>query len=254
MEKPAKSEFNLTDRTITELSDRISNLKNGYQTNYFDELEQDFWWKVLVSFFILVWFVFNDVIGATGFFILLPILYFSLASWLLAGFGFLLDKVQSRTIPDNVQNEINQLQSEISNRHKYNKSVETWEYNNLVVKQGYWQSKKGIELENALQKLLIGLGWETSTTSTTGDGGIDLISTKQQQKVLIQCKGHKAPLGVGAIRDAAGVKSTEKCSAMIVVAPNGFTAGSIEFAKASKVKLFDGTDLTNLAMGNIDLV
>ena len=86
------------------------------------------------------------------------------------------------------------------------------------------------------------------------DAGIDLICERGPQKVLIQCKGYAKPLGVGAIRDAAGVKSTNNPDSMIVVAPNGFTKPSKEFAKKSGVKLMDAGSLTLIASDSIQLL
>ena len=82
---------------------------------------------------------------------------------------------------------------------------------------------------------------------TVGDGGIDLILKKSGLVAFVQCKGLKSKVSVSAIRDAAGVKARFKPSSFMVVAPNGFSSGSVEFAKASKIRLMDKSSLTKLA-------
>jgi HJR/Mrr/RecB family endonuclease len=90
-------------------------------------------------------------------------------------------------------------------------------------------------------------------TSITGDAGIDLICEKNEIQVLVQAKGHSKPLGVAAIRDAAGVKMAEKPDQMIVVCPKGFTKGSVDFAANTGIKLINAASLVKIANGQIDL-
>jgi hypothetical protein len=143
--------------------------------------------------------------------------------------------------------ELRELRLQLSNAKKYEIALENWEYYNMVTKQGYWEQRKGIQLEHAVAHLLGKKGWNIKETKVTGDGGIDLVSTKGDRRVLIQCKGHKSALGVGAIRDAAGVKATEDCDDMVVIAPNGFTNGSINFARNSGIVLVSSHDLSKYA-------
>ena len=129
-----------------------------------------------------------------------------------------------------------------------------WEYINLASGKGFWLHRKGVNLEQAVATLISSKGWRVKTTKTVGDAGIDLICERGSQKVLIQSKGYAKPLGVGAIRDAAGVKMTSNPDSMIVVAPNGFTKPSKEFAKKSGVNLMDANSLTLIASGSKQLL
>ena len=152
------------------------------------------------------------------------------------------------------ESRIIELKNLIRKRKSYENALSQWEYYNLVSNKGYWLNKKGIDLENALQQLLESKGWHVKTTKIVGDAGIDLICTRLERQILIQCKGHKSTLGVSSIRDAAGVMMADKPDAMIVVSPNGFTKGSIDFAKKSGVGLIDAEYLTNIAKDKKDLI
>ena len=95
---------------------------------------------------------------------------------------------------------------------------------------------------------------EGSTIKISGDAGIDLICERNGKKVLIQCKGEARPLGVGAVRDAARVNAIEKPDLMVVVAPNGFTSGSIDVASKAGLKLLTSTDLVDISTGEADIL
>ncbi len=150
--------------------------------------------------------------------------------------------------------ELDEINTKLSNRERFNEAMKQWSYFNLITGKGYWMSLKGLDLEKGLMSMLQSFSWDVQTTSIIGDEGIDLICEKNSKKVLIQCKGHSKPLGVGAIRDAAGVKSIHNPHSMVVVAPNGFTKGSIKVAKKSDVKLLDVFSLIKIAKQKQDLI
>ncbi|MDC3286644.1 restriction endonuclease [Alphaproteobacteria bacterium] len=158
------------------------------------------------------------------------------------------DRLQIKLTPQQKE-KYDDLRGQYLRRRKYESAVEKWSYFNLTISIGYWTNKKGIDLENSFALMLQELGWDTKLTSTTGDAGIDVICKKGGQIVLVQCKGHASPLGVSAIRDAAGVKMANGPDYMIVVAPNGFTKGSIEFAAQSGVGLLGVNELIDVAKG-----
>ena len=110
----------------------------------------------------------------------------------------------------------------------------------------YWKQYKGIELEKKIAEMLQRVGYKVDFTPAVGDGGVDLRVQDDQGRLNIQVKGHSKNLGVGAIRDAAGVLATERVP-MVVVAPMGFTSGAIDFADKSGVSLWDAYELTKIA-------
>ena len=143
--------------------------------------------------------------------------------------------------------ELATLEKNYENRIAYENALANWEYFNLVSSRGYWISKKGTQLEKDFGNLLISKGWKVSLTKASGDGGIDLICEEGDRTVYVQCKGHAKPLGVAAIRDAAGVKMAHAPSDMVVFCPQGFTKGSIDFAAQTGVGLIDVESVIGIA-------
>lgn len=110
----------------------------------------------------------------------------------------------------------------------------------------FWRRLRGVDLERRVANMLRRVGWQVRTTSTTGDGGIDLIGERNGETVYFQCKGLKGCAGVGVIRDAAGVSSVSS-KRVVVVAPNGFTKPSRIFASKANIELWDSQMLVKVA-------
>jgi len=147
-----------------------------------------------------------------------------------------------------VDAKIEKLNLAIQNRRKFEIALSDWEYFNLTSSQGFWLRLKGIALENEVAKVFETKGWKVAKTKVVGDGGIDLICTKDGEKFLIQCKGHAKPVGVAAVRDAAGVKLANNAKNMVVISPAGFTQGSVNFARNTKINLMSAYELTNFVV------
>ena len=58
----------------------------------------------------------------------------------------------------------------------------------------------GIEFEDYVAQRLRYAGWDVSTTPRTGDFGVDLIASKDNQRMAIQCKCYGKPVGISAIQ------------------------------------------------------
>ena len=242
--RPSKEAFNVPSETLQFLMQKESELKN--------EIESAGSVKGFILFFIGV-AVFSFLTWAESRNDLADIFaHFIMAGFVVAIVYWPLEFISSKTNSTlksekakERQTSLAVVQEKIQNIRKYEEATKRWEYFNTATKEGFWQTKQGIQLERAVKELLQKKGWMTEDTKVTGDGGIDLISTKHNRKILIQCKGHSSALGVGAIRDAAGVKSTQNCDDMVVIATNGFTSGSVDFARSSGIKLVDSGDLAN---------
>ena len=258
--KPSSSDFNEPNKTINSANNKpsLSDFKapnisiktleasaQKYRINPTETKLMFILWPIIALITIYVaavnegqfefWMILAGFLA--GFFVVAPIIW-------------LVNNINPTTNDD--KDNLRKLEAQIYNRRMYEIAIRDWEYINLVTQEGYWLSTKGIPLENSVKILSENKDWNTKTTSTVGDGGVDLICTKENKKVFIQCKGHSKPLGVSAIRDAAGVKMAHKPDEMIVVAPNGFTKGSIDFANQSGVILIDSEDLVRIANNNRD--
>jgi hypothetical protein len=110
----------------------------------------------------------------------------------------------------------------------------------------YWKSLRGLELEKALAKLYYEMGYTVQTTKSSGDEGVDLFLYKGEKKIVVQCKGHKNPIGVSVIRDLYGAMLHFKADIAILVCPVGFSVGIKRFAKDKPIQLISATDLVNI--------
>ena len=120
------------------------------------------------------------------------------------------------------------------------------------IKNEYWQNLKGVDLEVATQNLFSRyLKIKLYLTSTTGDGGIDIHGNE----IVFQCKGNTSKIGEPAIRDFYGAASSLgiKSHRSIFVAPSGFTASAMKFAKY-KMKLVDAEILSGLAKSELNKI
>lgn len=85
------------------------------------------------------------------------------------------------------------------------------------------------------------------TGSASGDGGIDVLLTKGDERVLVQCKQWRTRrVGVKPIRELYGVMMSEKAAKAILVTCGSFTGEARRFAEGKPVELLDGADLWEL--------
>lgn len=79
------------------------------------------------------------------------------------------------------------------------------------------------------------------------DGGIDLVLSRQGQKIIVQCKRWKSTqVGVSLIREFYGVTVAERATRGIFVTTGTFTPDAIEFARGKPLELVDGPALAAL--------
>lgn len=127
----------------------------------------------------------------------------------------------------------------------YEEATRRYEYR----QQTYWKSLKGTEFERALARLYKNMGYSVSQTKGSGDEGIDLILSKEGKTTVVQCKGHKKPIGISAVRDLYGTMMHARADSAVLACPAGFTKGVREFATGKPIRLFSATDLIEMAEG-----
>ena len=99
------------------------------------------------------------------------------------------------------------------------------------------QDLSGQDFEKLIESLLTRMGFQTETTKTTGDGGIDIIA-KYDKPIfgglyLFQCKRFASDNLVGApiIRDFYGAVTADRAVKGILITTSDFTAQAQEFAQ-----------------------
>ena len=112
----------------------------------------------------------------------------------------------------------------------------------------HWMSLNGRELEIEMEVLCKRLGYRVESTPVSGDGGVDLILRhKSNEKVVVQCKSYKSPVGPAAVRELYGSMMHFGVSKAVLVCPAGFTQGVKEFVKGKPINLVAAEDLISLA-------
>ena len=85
------------------------------------------------------------------------------------------------------------------------------------------------------------------TGSTGGDGGIDVVLTRGDERVLVQCKQWRTRrVGVKPVRELFGVMTSESATRGILVTYGSFTRDARSFAEGKPLALVEGPELWEL--------
>ncbi|WP_076011019.1 restriction endonuclease [Alteromonas abrolhosensis] len=110
---------------------------------------------------------------------------------------------------------------------------------------------KGIAFENEVNIFLQTLGFETETTPTSGDFGVDLIllSPENGSRTAVQCKDFKGEVGVSAIQEVFAGKMHYQCEKAMVIGRDGFGKAALSLAESTGVVCSTLTQLQAKARG-----
>lgn len=131
-----------------------------------------------------------------------------------------------------------------NNYDKYKEACVKWE----LLQSSYWTNTTGIIFEHRVADLLHRLGYEVQVTKASNDGGIDIIASKNNINIAVQCKCHKRPIGPKDARELYGVICDQHhiFKEGMLVCPAGFTKGVYNFVSDKPIKLLELTDLITL--------
>ena len=105
----------------------------------------------------------------------------------------------------------------------------------------------GIEFESYFAAVLRGLGYEVTTTKTTGDFGVDLVAARDGTRTAVQCKRKKGgAVGAAAIQQVVAGAPMHDCNATMVVTNNLFTRAAQQLAVVHDCELVDRRRLRQL--------
>jgi HJR/Mrr/RecB family endonuclease len=133
--------------------------------------------------------------------------------------------------------DFHEIQQEIASAAKRERELEIQKK-----KAEYWFSLGGFEFEVAIEKLFVAHFGEESVVRTkgTGDGGVDIIVTDGHgDKVFIQCKAHKQPVGPHIARDLYGAMQSAGVRKGMLISLGGVTRGVREFIANKEITVFD---------------
>ena len=90
-------------------------------------------------------------------------------------------------------------------------------------------------------------GYAVEENASKGaDGGVDLVLTKDGERVLVQCKRWDKPVGVPTVRELLGAVTAAGAARGILVTSGRFTTPAETFARTNGIELVDGHALERL--------
>lgn len=148
----------------------------------------------------------------------------------------------------NVQKYQDAVGEAIAKKKHIEEQARIKELEELLKKKHFWQSLSGVDFEHALGRVFQNNGYGVELTSAVGDGGVDLyLKDLDGKEVIVQCKAHGKPVGVGAARDLYGTLHAEKVEYAILASVSGFTAGVHAFIEGKPIKLLDLDEIIEMA-------
>ena len=93
-------------------------------------------------------------------------------------------------------------------------------------------------------------GYHIKTTATKGDQGVDLIMTKGDEKIAVQCKRYRNNVNNKAVQEVFAGMHYYGCNKAMVITTSTFTYGARKLAKALSVELIDCDDLSYILSSN----
>lgn len=133
---------------------------------------------------------------------------------------------------------------------EYQKQLDFYNFWIRMNSINYWMNLDGHEFEEAVAVVYREKGYNAVVSKQGGDKGIDIILTRENKKIAVQCKAHNKPVGPSVVRDLYGTMSHFGYSEGILVSRNGFSVGVYEFAKDKSIELVNLNNLMDMAKGD----
>lgn len=114
-----------------------------------------------------------------------------------------------------------------------------------------FESINNRQFELLVAELYERMGYRTTVTKQTRDGGRDVIAecheTGKLENLLIEVKHHESPIGVSKVRELLGVVSSEKVNKGVPITTSRFSKNAVSFAKSNpRIELIENRQLVKL--------
>jgi predicted GNAT superfamily acetyltransferase len=93
------------------------------------------------------------------------------------------------------------------------------------------------EYESLVAEKLVSIGWSARVTPGSGDQGVDVVATKDDRHIVIQCKLYSQPVGNKAVQEAHAAKGFEQAGEAYVVTNSSYTRSAQQLASSLGVTL-----------------
>lgn len=222
--EPVPEDFGLDDNWEIALEEETMNAKKRYR--------HIFWTAFLTLWLITV--VFSGILKEGSVFFLLGsfivLLWFFTVVMLVMGID---DKIRKKYILTPVKIKAEEYENK-------RRAYLYWKHQRQIE---FWHSLNGYEFELYVGQIFFRNGYEVHNTKLSGDGGIDLIVEKNNERIAIQCKAHKKAVGPSVVRDLYGTMNHFGYTKGILISLNGFTKGVYTFVQDKSIQLLSLDDL-----------
>jgi len=82
-------------------------------------------------------------------------------------------------------------------------------------------------------------GYKSFATRVTGDDGVDVFASNEDEKVIIQCKRWKRPVGRDKVDELAGVQKRHSANRAILATTSTFSEDAKQAARINHIELWD---------------
>jgi hypothetical protein len=101
----------------------------------------------------------------------------------------------------------------------------------------------GIDFEYWCAAKLKKAGWTAVVSKASGDQGSDILASKGDKVVCIQCKRYSKPVGNTAVQEVVAAKVHNGATHSCVLATGGFTKSAKELASSTQTALIDAENI-----------
>jgi HJR/Mrr/RecB family endonuclease len=108
------------------------------------------------------------------------------------------------------------------------------------------RSMTGAQFEVFTADLFRAMGHQAVVLGGAGDQGVDVIVNRRGERVAVQCKNHKRPVGNRPVQEVFAGARYHRCAEACVLAPAGYTRGAIVLAGSTGVSLYDADTVRRL--------
>jgi len=95
-------------------------------------------------------------------------------------------------------------------------------------------SMEGIMFEKYIAALLDHRGFTTTVTKGSGDFGVDIVASKDNQRYAVQVKRHRSNVPRTAVSDAIGGLNHYGCNGAMVITNSYFSRAAIDLARTNR--------------------
>ncbi len=130
---------------------------------------------------------------------------------------------------------------------RYEDDMLAYQYWQIKKSINYWDSLDGHAFEKNVASLFIKQGYNAKVSKQGGDGGIDIVLTKNDERIAVQCKAHNKAVAPSVARDLYGTMVSGGFEKGMIVSKNGFTKGVFSFVRDKNIELVDLDDIISMA-------